>query len=33
MGLSDNLMLIAPKENIIFDSFENGVISMSKIMK
>ena len=33
MGLSDNLMLIAPTENIIFDSFEDAVISLSKVMK
>ena len=33
MGLSDNLILIAPTENIIFYSFEDTVISLSKIMK
>ena len=33
MGLSDNLTLIAPTENIIFESFEDAVISLSKVMK
>jgi hypothetical protein len=33
MGLSDNLMLIALTENVIFDSFEDAVINLSKIMK
>ena len=33
MGLPDNLMLIAPTKNIIFDSFEAAILNLSKIMK
>jgi nucleoside 2-deoxyribosyltransferase len=32
MGLSDNLMLIAPTNNIIYESFEEAIKNLSKIM-
>ncbi len=32
MGLSDNLMLIAPTNNIIYESFEEAIKNLSQIM-
>ena len=33
MGLPDNLMLIAPTHNVIFESFEEAVSHLSKMTK
>ena len=33
MGLPDNLMLIAPTHNVIFETFEEAVSHLSKMIK